>query len=235
MLKETLEKIAKVLAPPSTRFQWKPQLNPYTLLPPKPVIFDIGAQDAKGVYPWGSPPEDATLTCIDIEDGPGVDVVADAHDLSIIPDGSADCVVASGMLLHCQEPDTVFAEFNRVLKPGGILYINTPFISPHPAYPTVYQFHSHEGLEYLCREFETLETGWNRGPASTMAYLLMVFFAVVFSFNRPYLFTAGLFFFGWLFFLLKYFDVILGNLYYAKLFYTEAYIVSKKPERPQGV
>jgi SAM-dependent methyltransferase len=229
MIKSFLKKFSEVAHPPTTRFAWKRQLDPYSLLPPKATIFDIGAKDARGHYLWGTPPADATLTCIDIEDGPGVDIVADAHDLGIIETDSADCLIASGVLLHCREPETVIAEFFRVLKPGGILYIAVPFISPHPAYPTVYQFVSVEGLEYRCRAFQTLESGFNRGPASTMAYLLQYFFAIVFSFNNRYGFAAGLFVFGWLFFWLKYFDVFLARFKFAKLIYSESYIVCKKP------
>lgn len=229
MLKDLIRKFLRVASPPSTRFVWKRHLDPYSLLHENAAIYDIGSLDARGIYGWGAPPEDATLTCVDIEEWPGVDIVADAHDLSVIPDSSADCIIASGILLHCREPETVFSEFFRVLKSGGILYVATPFVSPHPMYPVVYQFFSIEGLEYRCRAFENLESGFNRGPASTFAYLLQYFFAIVFSFNSRRIFAANLFLFGWLFFWIKYFDIVLARLNLARLFYTESYIVCRKP------
>jgi len=223
-----LARVRRLISPPTTRFAWQRQLNPYSLLPDDATIYDIGSMFARGEYPWGNPPADASLTCVDIEDGPGIDVVADAHDLGTLPDDSADCVIASGMLLHCQEPETVIGEFHKVLKPGGVLYVATPFISPHPAYPTVYQHFSVEGLEYRCRAFENLESGFNRGPASTLAHLLQYFFAVALSFNSKRLFGLNLIIFGWLFFWIKYFDVVLAKLDLARLFYTESYIVCRK-------
>ena len=48
------------------------------------MIYDIGSRDARGRYSFGSPPPGARLFCVDIAPGPGVDIVADAHDLHMI-------------------------------------------------------------------------------------------------------------------------------------------------------
>lgn len=43
-----------------------------------------------------------------------------------IKDGSIDVVVCDYVLEHAQFPDRLFSEFNRVLKPGGVLCARTP-------------------------------------------------------------------------------------------------------------
>jgi SAM-dependent methyltransferase len=230
MLHGILKAIYRVLPrAPTTRYQWRKHANPYDLLPSNPVIYDIGAQSSRGRYPFGSPPLGARLFCVDIKALPGVDIVADAHDLHMIDDHSVDCVLAVGVLLHCRNPDKVMSEFHRVLKPGGVLFIAVPFISPHPGYAPVFQFFSMEGLEARCADFEKIDCGFNRGPASTMSYLLLYFTSILFSFNSKTLFAVNFYVFSWLLFWIKYLDVFTVRYELARLFYSETYFIGRKP------
>ena len=229
MLGQILRTIYKLLPPaPTTRYQWHKHVNPYDLQPSNPLIYDIGAKSARGRYSFGVPPLGARLFCVDIAAGPGVDIVADAHDLHMIDDSSADCVVAVGILLHCRDPDKVISEFHRILKPGGVLYIAVPFISPHPGHPAVFQFFSMEGLEARCADFEKIDCGFNRGPASTMSYLLVYFNSILFSFNSKTLFAINIYVLSWLFFWIKYLDIFIARYELARLFYTESYFIGRK-------
>ena len=45
-----------------------------------------------------------------------------------LPDGTIDCAMATEVLEHCPYPDKTLAEINRVLKPGGMLFVTVPFI-----------------------------------------------------------------------------------------------------------
>ncbi len=58
----------------------------------------------------------------------GPDIVADASDLSMIPDGAAEELYASHVLEHFAFPRTVLvlAEWARVLAPGGTLKVAVP-------------------------------------------------------------------------------------------------------------
>src|SRR5947209_3685187 len=58
-----LKAISRALpSPPSTKYLWRRfDVKPYDLLPAKPVIYDIGAQEARGHYAFGSPPPGARL------------------------------------------------------------------------------------------------------------------------------------------------------------------------------
>jgi SAM-dependent methyltransferase len=54
-----------------------------------------------------------------------------ASDLNVgipLPDRSADTVVLSDVLEHIYQPSLLLAEIRRVLRPGGVLLLNTPFL-----------------------------------------------------------------------------------------------------------
>jgi SAM-dependent methyltransferase len=216
--------------PPSTNYAFRKfDVRPYDLLPPNPVIYDIGAQEARGRYAFGAPPAGSRIVCVDLYPGPGVDVVADAHDLHMVKDGSADCVVAVGLLLHCRFPQQVIDEFFRILKPGGILYVNTPFVFVHSEHPDVYFHFTYEGLQVLCRAFEHVQSGFNRGPASSMCHLMIHFGSLLFSFNSNGLYQVNLYFFTWLLFWIKYLDAVIGKWDRARMIYSGTYLIGRKP------
>ncbi len=65
---------------------------------------------------------------VDIADFPHIDFQCPAHDLSQFEDESADLIYASHMLEYWDrvEVRNVLAEWQRVLKPGGILRVGVP-------------------------------------------------------------------------------------------------------------
>lgn len=65
---------------------------------------------------------------VDVRDLPGVDVVADARKLTSFENGSIDLIYACHILEHFPRPQTfsTLLEWNRVLKPGGVLRIAVP-------------------------------------------------------------------------------------------------------------
>ncbi|WP_354529869.1 class I SAM-dependent methyltransferase [Nakamurella sp. UYEF19] len=82
-----------------------------------------------------------SVTAMDIDPvvqeaaGPAVAaVVGDCTDLSRFRDGSFDCVVASNLLEHLTRPmaDTMLAEAQRVLRPGGRLLLIQPNFRLNP-------------------------------------------------------------------------------------------------------
>ena len=81
--------------------------------------------DVNGSLRQFSPPN-CEYVGVDFESGPGVDVVIDDPYFLPFEDASVDVVVSSSCLEHSEFFWLVFAEMQRILKPGGLTYINAP-------------------------------------------------------------------------------------------------------------
>ena len=55
-----------------------------------------------------------------------VDIVDDGETLSTIPDASQDFVIANHFIEHCENPLGALLAHQRVLKPGGVLFLCVP-------------------------------------------------------------------------------------------------------------
>jgi SAM-dependent methyltransferase len=208
--------------PPSTNFAYttvKP--SPYDLLPTNPVIYDVGSKSAHAGY-FGNAPSDATVVCIDIQSGPGVDIVADAQNMPQIPSESADCVLLVSVLQHLPSPQRAINEAYRVLRPGGIIYVNVPFIFVYHRDPEDFYRLSVPGLEFLCSRFERITSGSARGPASTFCDLLIRFLGILLSFNSDALHAAVVYCGKWTLFWIKYLDIVIAH-------YSTAYLMAGSP------
>jgi SAM-dependent methyltransferase len=83
-------------------------------------IVEFGAFDVNGsVRPLF--PGAASYVGVDVRDGPGVDIVADATEYT--PDAPVDIVVSTETLEHMARPELLIAAAWRALKPGGRLLI----------------------------------------------------------------------------------------------------------------
>jgi len=130
-------------------------------------VLDVGCGAAgyRGFFP--------NMTTLDIapREGTKVDIVADAHDLSQIPDNSFDVVLCTEVLEHLHTPSQAIAEFRRVLKPGGLLLLSTRFIFPlHDVPGDFYRFTKY-GLRHLLKDFEILELAEEASTVETLAVL----------------------------------------------------------------
>ena len=55
-----------------------------------------------------------------------VEIIGTADNLAAIADNSVDFIVANHLLEHLEDPIAGLLEFQRVLKPGGVLYMALP-------------------------------------------------------------------------------------------------------------
>lgn len=208
--------------PPSTNFRYYDvRPSPYSLLPTNPIIFDIGSKNARAGY-FGGAASGATVLCIDIETGPGVDIVADAQNMPQIASESADCVFLVSVLQHLPSPQKAIDEAFRVLWPGGVIYVTVPFIFVYHRDPEDFNRFSVPGLELLCSRFERITSGSDRGPASTFCDLLIRFLGILLSFNTDALYAAVVYCGKWTLFWIKYLDIVIAH-------YPAAYIMSGAP------
>lgn len=119
----------------------------------------------------------------------------DMHtDIENLPfeDGSIDAIICLEVLEHVENPFKAAYEIKRVLKPGGFLLLTTPFLlgyhgkskkygvyknQSHLTYPDYWRF-THEGLEYLFKEFSSINIEVMNGPIEVglMVFNLSKFF-----------------------------------------------------------
>lgn len=96
---------------------------------------------------------------IDLEMGPGVDVVCDGERITdYVPIRSADTVVCCETLEHTVRPWLVVDAMKAVLRPGGHLWISTPtFGFPLHRYPLdCYRFGEDAYRQWLFADMELL-------------------------------------------------------------------------------
>lgn len=148
--------------------------------------------------------------CINLDILPGskVDIIGDAHSIPLANE-SVDFVIAVAVFEHVREPAKVVAEIYRVLKRGGIIYVDVPFIQGLHSAPYDFQRFTLYGLEQLLKDFKKINAGVTTGPSSGFVWILRDYLALLFSFNSRLLFQLMRVPFGWLTFGLKYFDFIL--------------------------
>ncbi|MCA9103273.1 MAG: class I SAM-dependent methyltransferase [Planctomycetales bacterium] len=110
-----------------------------------------------------------------------VDVVARGEAIPFA-DASVDVIISAAVLEHVEDIQQSVGEINRVLKPGGFVYIEIPFMQ---------HYHTHDfyGVEFedyrrftkvgLAQAFEfcdPLDVGACVGPTSTVAQMVYSFF-----------------------------------------------------------
>jgi SAM-dependent methyltransferase len=143
------------------------------------------------------------FTETDVSFGPRTALICDAHELPFA-DSSFDGVIAQAVLEHVVDPYRCVEEIHRVLKEGGLVYAETPFMQQVHMGRYDFTRFTHLGHRRLFRKFEHLASGAGGGPGAALAwsgtYFLLAFvqsktaIAVVKAFARLTLF--------WL----KYFD-----------------------------
>lgn len=114
-----------------------------------------------------------------------VDMVADIGRLPF-GDNSIDAVISEFVLEHTKKPKAIIDEIERVLKPGGLVYIAVPFVASFHSSPDDYYRWSKDGLRELLCDFEEREVGIRCGPTSGMLSATCEWLAIVLSFGiRP--------------------------------------------------
>jgi SAM-dependent methyltransferase len=89
----------------------------------------------------------------------GANIVADLNEPLPIEDGAADTVISLSVLEHLREPAMFLQETHRILKPGGVLVLQVPFMWWEHEVPHDYYRFTRYGLSYLLRKagFATVE------------------------------------------------------------------------------
>jgi SAM-dependent methyltransferase len=112
---------------------------------------------------------DVSLTGVDVYASPHTDLLADAHKLPFT-NGTFDGVWIQAVLEHVLDPAAVVDELHRVLKPGGLVYAETPFMQQ--VHERAYDFtrFTQSGHRWLFRRFDEINAGPITGPATVLLW-----------------------------------------------------------------
>jgi SAM-dependent methyltransferase len=114
------------------------------------------------------------LLAFDVYASDNVQFLADGHQMPL-KDGSVDGVLIQAVLEHVLEPQKVVAEIHRVLRPGGLVYANTPFMQH--VHEGAYDFtrFTESGHRYLFRNFAVRDSGASSGLGTQLQWSIIYF------------------------------------------------------------
>ncbi|MEJ2621727.1 MAG: class I SAM-dependent methyltransferase [Candidatus Thiodiazotropha sp.] len=129
---------------------------------PHAKLLEIGSRNVTGEVRRDIFQSTVDYTGLDIHAGENVDVVADVHELSAhLPENHYDAVFSISVFEHLAMPWQVVIEINRVMKPGGLLFIATHPVIPAHELPWDFWRYSSETFKVLLNQrtgFEILES-----------------------------------------------------------------------------
>ena len=169
---------------------------------------------------------------LDIVHFPNVNLFADAHHLPF-RDSIFDGVIIQEVLEHLQEPPKALWEVYRVLKPGGTVYAEVPFVYPVHDEHDYYRW-TLKGLKLLMSDFYEIESGVCMGQSSALSVMLRNYMSITPSLNIKYLRAFFYIIFGWLTFPIKYLDVILPKNPNAYRMCAGVYFIGMKKALPHN-
>jgi SAM-dependent methyltransferase len=109
------------------------------------------------------------LISFDVYASPVTQFIGDGHAIPLA-DGSVDGVIVQAVLEHVLEPTVVAGEIHRVLRTGGIVYADTPFLQQ--VHEGAYDFtrFTDSGHRYLFRSFERIDSGSVAGAGTALRW-----------------------------------------------------------------
>lgn len=157
-----------------------------------------------------------------------VDAIGDAMEYPLADD-SVDLLVSSSVLEHIPDPERAIAEAFRVVKPGGRVYAEVPFMRAFHMAPVDYQRYTWSGIARVFERagFETVERGVSSGPATAAALLIKDGLTALTPGRLPS--RAMRLVSGWVTQPIKYLDVFLNTSKCAQFMACNYFYVGRKP------
>jgi SAM-dependent methyltransferase len=133
---------------------------------------------------------------LEIEPGEGIDYTGSVEDIPC-ESNIYDLVIAQEVLEHVKSPERAMEEIKRVLKSGGIAYIQLPFIIGYHPCPNDYWRFTDEGIVHLVESSSlvVIDKGISVGPGTGYYRISVEFFSILASslFSKLYLPFKALF------------------------------------------
>ena len=129
---------------------------------------DIGSYDVNGSYRTLFDSPNWRYTGVDLEKGPGVDVVLTSPYRFPFASRSVDVIVSGQAFEHVEYFWMTWLEMIRVLKPGGLIFLIAPSRGPEHRYPQdCWRFYP-DGYRALAKfgrcELVEVTTDWEPHP-----------------------------------------------------------------------
>lgn len=139
----------------------------------------------KTLLDLGCGPPEARVAAHDVEHARylGVDFLLENHpsvvasiDHLCLRDNSVDSINCISLLEHVYHPLRTIAEMFRVLRPGGCVRVQVPFLLGYHGFPDDYFRYTHSALRHMFEDagfkIVLLETDWSKGPYLNVAQVL---------------------------------------------------------------
>ena len=120
------------------------------------LLLDVAPQVHAGARPFL--PEDIIVETLDIDPASNATFIADlCKPLDERLNSRYDFIVCTEVLEHTRQPFAAAANLFQMLRPGGLVFVTTPFnFRIHGPLPDCWRFSEH-GLRELFKDFEIIE------------------------------------------------------------------------------
>jgi SAM-dependent methyltransferase len=105
---------------------------------------------------------------IDILSGENVDLVISDSGLWELPENSFDAVICTEVLEHALHPAVLVGEMLRVMKPGALALVSTPFLYGVHGQPHDFRRYTDFGLRLELERLQVIESGLLGGVGSVL-------------------------------------------------------------------
>lgn len=142
------------------------------------LVVDLGA-GGRRIVPW--------VQTVDFVAMPGTDHVCDfVKGHTPFQDGSVDLVIATGVLEHVEDDRAFLDEIRRILKVGGKVHIEIPFLQQYHDDPIDCRRYTQPGLALLLSQhgFRAEAQGAHIGPTVTILTLTSYYLDLLFGGRR---------------------------------------------------
>ncbi len=123
---------------------------------PGALLLDVAPQDHRGARPFFK--HEVRIETLDIDPSSGATFIADLCNCAdTVGMDRYDFIVCTEVLEHTRQPFHAVRNMHQMLKPGGLVFVSTPFnFRIHGPLPDCWRFTEH-GLKELFDAFEILE------------------------------------------------------------------------------
>ena len=147
-------------------------------------VLDVGggSRFQKGMKKYASLFANTRYETMDVSVDYSPDIVGDIH-LIPLAEASVDAIICRSVLEHVQDPQKAMQEMYRILKPGGVLFLQVPSTYPYHArkgfgaYPDYWRFFA-DTLEMMGASFRSVKLVKHGGWFMAMSFFFFFFWKI---------------------------------------------------------